>query len=41
MAAPENGELLAKGEILDGQVGAGPDGRPGHVDEGERERSTR
>jgi hypothetical protein len=36
-SAPENGELVAKGEILDGQVGAGADGRPGSRDEGEEE----
>ena len=36
--APEDGELLAKGEILDGQVGAGTQGRPGGGDEGDKER---
>jgi hypothetical protein len=36
--APEDGELLAKGEILDGQVGAGIQGRPGGADEGDKER---
>ena len=37
-AAPENGDLLAKGEILDGQVGAGAEGRSDGSDYGEKER---
>jgi hypothetical protein len=36
--APEDGDLLAKGKILDGQVGAGTQGRPGGGDEGDKER---
>ena len=36
--APENGDLLAKGEILDGQVGVGTQADSGGGDEGEKER---
>src|SRR5450631_1965747 len=39
--AAENGELLAKSEVLDDQVSAGADGRPGSGDEGEKERKHR